>query len=372
VALEALSTDLLQWRVLLPTTTLTATTTTTDGTGVVFFCGNFGIILLHHWWLSDYKNGRPSALAVLEKMVQVTMMRGAQSGGVVSYYPIQKSTTTTIVRGVRSRVVNKKRTNLSKVLRRAVQRDVFSKHFPHDFVPVVSGHTRFATSSKATMQGTHPHQWTPPSYRRVYDFNVSRRDNDNTQGEQQQPHVFVPRIIKVENYITHNGDFEFYTVNGKTYDMENIQKWLVAVTGIPLPASVDSVAVAGMIDLLRTQGCFALSARYAICLGLRTSSMQDTLVDFPLYSHFEKIGEIFEQVLAEMLKTTSLEKIGDSPDVRHSFALRVLSRLEAHSALIKPLGKFITDQEEGASLLSFCLLTIDVSSTFEMILSSIS
>jgi hypothetical protein len=48
------------------------------------FCGNFGIILLHNNWLVE--NGT-SALNVLEKMVQVTMMRGAQSGGVITFHP---------------------------------------------------------------------------------------------------------------------------------------------------------------------------------------------------------------------------------------------------------------------------------------------
>ena len=173
-ALEALWTDLLQWKVLPAITVAPAAGT--------FFCGNFGIILLHHLWLSD--NGQ-SALAILEKMVQVTMMRGAQSGGVISYYPTRTDRTT--LKGVRSRVVNKKRTDLSKILRRAVQRDVFSKRFPKDYVPVVSGHTRFATSSKATLQGTHPHRWTPASYRRVYNFHVRERSKRTAHSSSQRP-----------------------------------------------------------------------------------------------------------------------------------------------------------------------------------------
>ena len=39
-----------------------------------FFCGNFGIILLNSNWLN--KDGGKKALDMLEKMIEVTMMRG--------------------------------------------------------------------------------------------------------------------------------------------------------------------------------------------------------------------------------------------------------------------------------------------------------
>jgi hypothetical protein len=281
------------------------------------------------------------------------MMRGAQSGGVVTYQPQRGGE----LKGIRSRVVNKKRTDLSVEVRRRVQRDLFglaSKGFPQNHVLAMSGHTRFATSSKATLEGTHPQQWTPASKRRLYDMDIPHASDSQE--------TVKPKSIKVENYITHNGDFDYYVVNGKTYDLEVIQKWLSSVTGSPMPAVVDSCAVAGMVDLLRTKGCFGLSARYAICLGMTSSKMQDDLTSFPDYCHFENIGKHFEDVLAEMLKnqSTSLEIIADSPLARHSFALRVLSKLEAQSeSLLKPLERYITDQEGGASLLAFCLSTIN-------------
>ncbi len=80
-----------------------------------FFCGNFGIILLHSAWLDD--NGGKSALDILTKMIEVTMMRGAQSGGIVTFknggrmndvdgnYNIQ-------MKSIRSRVVKSKRADL--------------------------------------------------------------------------------------------------------------------------------------------------------------------------------------------------------------------------------------------------------------------
>jgi hypothetical protein len=126
-----------------------------------------------------------------------------------------------------------------------------------------------------------------------------------------------------------------------------------------MPATVDSCAVAGMVDLLRTKGCFGLSARYVICLGLKTSKMHADSTTFPPYTLFEKIGTVFEEVLGEMLKATQFEEIGETAMVRHSFALRVLTRLEAKSGvMIIPLQRYFTDEEGGSSLLTFCLETI--------------
>ena len=352
-ACEAISTDLLQFNVILKGMTIT---TLGEASASVFYCGNFGIILLHHLWLTDQGQ---SALDILEKMVKVTMMRGAQSGGVITFRPSSASSNKgkPTLKGIRSRVVNQKRTDLSVEVRKIIRREVFhnSKLFPKDFVPVLSGHTRFATSSKATLEGTHPHRWTPATVRRVYDFSLLEvADEGKNTG-------LSLRVLQVENFITHNGDFDFYTINGKTYDLDIIQKWLVVTTGFPMPASVDSCAVAGIVDLLRTQGCFGLSARFAVCFGLPTSKMEETIDDFPHYGHFEKIGIVFEDVMKEMLKATgaSLGSIRDKKETRHSFALRVLSKLEAQfDALVRPIMRYI-DPENGASVFAFCVATID-------------
>ena len=63
----------------------------------VFRCGNFGLVIL-------CKENRNKVLAILKEMVRITMMRGAQSGGVITYVRNGSKG----VRGVRSRVVNGK------------------------------------------------------------------------------------------------------------------------------------------------------------------------------------------------------------------------------------------------------------------------
>ena len=231
-----------------------------------FFCGNFGLIVINSAWTSK-DNGR-HALDLLEQMVNVTMMRGAQSGGVITYcrykrLPVKGHPMV----GVRSRVVNKKRTDLSKLIRAKVKGDVFdslSHSFPSDgFVPFFSGHTRFATSSKATFDGTHPQRWTPPTLRRFYNFSTvpdrtvavdASTSTSFSPLSKSAADKDFPRLIRCENYVTHNGDFDFYDVNGKTYDLDILQKWLPIATSAALPAAVDSVCIAGFIDLIRCQG----------------------------------------------------------------------------------------------------------------------
>lgn len=109
-AVDALWTDLLQIKPFFP-----LFDHNDNASKVTFFCGNFGIILLHSAWLDE--NGGKSALDILRKMIEVTMMRGAQSGGIVTFknggrmndedgdYKIQ-------MKSIRSRVVKSKRADL--------------------------------------------------------------------------------------------------------------------------------------------------------------------------------------------------------------------------------------------------------------------
>jgi hypothetical protein len=157
-ALEALSTDLFGYTFFNKTT---------------FLCGNFGVILLNSGWTTTPDDYGKTALDLLEKMIEITMMRGAQTGGVVTWTSsstrdnhAQKNKEPT---PVRVRVVNGKRTDLSDLLRKALNRKVCSRNNKIDpSIRCLLGHTRFATSSKATMDGTHPHQWSPPEKRRIY------------------------------------------------------------------------------------------------------------------------------------------------------------------------------------------------------------
>jgi hypothetical protein len=308
-----------------------------------FFCGNFGILLLHQAWLRD-PTGRNAALDCLEQMIQITMLRGAQSGGVVTYQPDSNG-----LKGTRRRFVNKKRTDLSKELRKRVG---ISAHLPTDFCPFLQGHTRFATSSLSTLEGTHPHQWTPPTTRRIYNFQ-SNKFQDQT----------------VENFITHNGDLDFYQLNGKTYDVEIVLKWLAKVLQIPAPASVDSMGIAGLVDLIRCQGSFALSARYAIALAMANATMDDHK-EYPSKSLLDKLALFFEECWNNFVATMSLEQKQtqedgtpwtDSITFRTQLATAASEKLSKQAELCQPLmdmGFLSNNVEDSNSIYAFSVATI--------------
>jgi hypothetical protein len=102
-------------------------------------------------------------------LVPVFSSIGAQSGGVVTFQPTGSSSSALPkLKGIRSRVVNAKRTDLSKGLRRKIEKDnfgFFSKSLSGSnskvyngtveegrLVRTFFGHTRFATSSKASCE----------------------------------------------------------------------------------------------------------------------------------------------------------------------------------------------------------------------------
>ncbi len=110
------------------TTAVTAATAATAADTVTrtctFYCGNFGVILLNSVCLVD-NDGIKSTLGVLKKMIEVTMMRGAQSGGIVTFKKKNNNKKILLkdsdhgggcgvmaMKGIRSRVVKSKRGDL--------------------------------------------------------------------------------------------------------------------------------------------------------------------------------------------------------------------------------------------------------------------
>ena len=226
-----------------------------------FFCGNFGMLLLDAaWGASD------SALLILQRMAEVTMMRGAQAGGVVSFVRAGFQADAEL-EGVRSRVVNSKRGDLSerivaRVRRR--ERNILGFRSSHliDHGRIYAGHTRFATTSKATLDGTHPHVWTPP--RRVTVWSGLRKTDPQSERAEKV----------VVNYICHNGDFDFLRVGSRLHELDAIQPWLERVLEAPIPSFVDSCALAGVIDLLRARGSWELATRCAFHFDLDRNTLE--------------------------------------------------------------------------------------------------
>ena len=129
------------------------------------------------------------------------------------------------------------------------------------------GHTRFATSSIANLSGTHPHQWTPRKFQ-TYWHEVDGGMRSST--------------ANVEAYITHNGDLDFFEIHGVVYPLSDVQAILIRLLASPMPATVDSMGVAGLIELLRTKGLWKASVRYGYVYGaLRDSDNLGALCKGP-------------------------------------------------------------------------------------------
>ena len=216
-------------------------------------------------------------------MVRITMMRGAQSGGVITYVKDGKHG----VRGIRSRVVNGKRTDLSELTVAKLKSDQSMAPLI-DGPRIYAGHTRFATTSKATFDGTHPHQWTPPEV-----MNVWRRDDKGT---------WTCKMENVENFICHNGDLDAFAIGGVTHPLEALMPWLVTANHSPCPSPVDSCGVAGTVDLLRCQGVWYKAIKFGFIFGLERPNLDFRM---PSKQEFQAAAKVCEQVFTNCVKETT-------------------------------------------------------------------
>lgn len=201
-------------------------------------CGNFGLLLL-----DLAASGRVSSLLAI--MLRVTMARGAQSAGLVTYTGKGRI-------GKRKRVVNGKRTDLCDMLMR-----MFSGELRRSFTrpTIFQGHTRFATTSIAGFDGCHPHQFSPPRQAEVWRYDSATNA------------TFTSSTLSVEAFITHNGDLDFFQLHEVTIPLHGLQALLPALLHCPLPNTGDSVCIAGLLELLRTAGVWRASVRFGYVYG---------------------------------------------------------------------------------------------------------
>ena len=105
-----------------------------------------------------------------------------------------------------------------------------------------------------------------------------------------------------------------------------------------MPATVDSCAIAGMMDLLRTQGSFALSVRYTVCFRLNDSPMGSNY-PVPSADQYEAFAEVFERKLDDFVASkniSSLEEISSSKDMRESLVIGITEEFVELTSEKKP------------------------------------
>lgn len=106
----------------------------------------------------------------------------------------------------------------------------------------------------------------------------------------------------------------------------------------------NTAAIAGVIDLLRTQGSFTLSARCALCLTLSNSRVESNpAISYPTIEEYEEIAKTFEKELDGLLGSirgsdginhATLEDISSSEENRTQLASMVVESLREKLAVL--------------------------------------
>ncbi|MDJ0636634.1 MAG: hypothetical protein QNJ34_25875 [Xenococcaceae cyanobacterium MO_188.B29] len=220
-----------------------------------FYCGNFGFIAKHN--PDDGKELLPERMVkISQQMGNETEIRGEQAGGglVVACDREER------VVFVGKKIVNQKRENLTKSLEAAFA-PVRKKALAQGIKPLKSSaigvwHYRYATSgSPPTELETHWHEWMSARKENVW---------------QLQEKKWVCQQKNVNHRITHNGDFDAWTLFGKEIDNQTLGLWLERVLHTSNATKGDSPKIAGLMDLLITQGMWYASVRLAYQLAIAT------------------------------------------------------------------------------------------------------
>jgi hypothetical protein len=225
------------------------------GEATCFNCGNFGFVGKR--LASDGDALLPGRFVeIFHTMGGETEIRGEQAGGGVTFARDRSQQ----VVFVGTKVVNKKRQNLTQSLEQsfAPVRQKAARAGAKAVADAVVGvwHYRYATSSPPAIIETHWHEWMPARFAAVW--RVERGQ-------------WVCDRQSVNHRITHNGDFDAWILFGEQIENADLGLWLARVLHTPNAALGDSPKIAGMMDLLITQGMWDASLRLAYQLEVAKS-----------------------------------------------------------------------------------------------------
>ena len=230
------------------------------------YCGNFGILAKRGRNERGFLPRRFRRMAV--RLGEATDVRGQQAGGLA----VMSATG----RFVGRKIVNDKRGDLTRDLlgsfaRRALLLRLIGAR-PRNGILHLVGHYRYGTSSAPSVIETHWHRWQRPRSRPVW----------SAEGR-----TLTRRRCVVENLITHNGDFLAWNAPWGVLAVGALGTWLTEVLGQRNAARGDSPKIAGMLDLLHTQGQWDASLRLGFALESGTA---------PPRWYLNELARIAEQV----------------------------------------------------------------------------
>lgn len=218
-------------------------------------CGNFGF--LGKRLPQDSNDLLPRrVIDIFKTMGSETEIRGEQAGGGVVFARDRARR----VIFVGKKIVNQKRQNLTQSLETAFaavrRRASLMGTTALDEAVVGVWHYRYGTSSPPAILETHWHEWMPARSAKVWSV--------------EQGQWTCERKI-VNHRITHNGDFDAWTIFGQPVNNATLGLWLERVLHTPNATLGDSPKIAGMMDLLITQGMWDASLRLAYQLAVTES-----------------------------------------------------------------------------------------------------
>lgn len=190
----------------------------------VYGCGNYGGTMVQNEHLEP---GQQSLTVnefddLVEEMSRLEVIRGEQADGEASYLTDGKQLT-----HVRKRIVKTRRGKIPKAMRASYRREVQKKQITHAFVNPLrplkypnivtkQGHSRFGTTSRPAVVETQPHMGLPEHVSTVWSI---------VEGQLKAEKKNVATIV------SHNGDFDYWELFGKSVSYSKLRDWFGKVLG---------------------------------------------------------------------------------------------------------------------------------------------
>jgi hypothetical protein len=277
-----------------------------SGRAACFHCGNFGFIsgadpLVRGELLS------PPAIDRFRTMGLEMETRGAPAGAGLVLVRDRQGQVGFVGHGM----ANGKRGHLTRSLERGFRRvrhravRTGRRALPSGLI--AAWHYGTVSSGAPGNLATHWHQWSPPQRRRLWSRPEGR---------------WVSDWQAVEHRITHDGDFEGFTLFGAETAVSELGAWLGAALCCGQPATGASLKIAGLMDLLICQGDWFAAVRLA---SLRLLAEPATA---PATEAFGPWATGFESAFQDQIASRP-DACLDHPVELEELTLRIQQRLQA-------------------------------------------
>jgi len=182
---------------------------------------------------------------LVERMLRISQMRGAQSGGGAIQVQHRHEP-----RQIIDKCLNTKRGDLAGRLRAALSR-ASSSSAAYGASFIVQTHVRYATASVSSKQEAHPFRF------------VETRDRGRRRISRFEDGQLVTTVRPVETALTHNGDMDGMRWRGTTLGFVELGCFLERILSVKNRWNGDSPVLAAAIELYLTQGMWLESLRLA-------------------------------------------------------------------------------------------------------------